>query len=69
MAAMGVIQEVATRSVDTRHTARPRRESSNSIPLAKPLTPRMYQQKVVTGAIIAVLVILIILVLWSKIRG
>jgi vesicle transport through interaction with t-SNAREs protein 1 len=29
----------------------------------------MYQQKVVTGAIIAVLVLLIILVLWSKIRG
>lgn len=29
---------------------------------------RMYQQKVVSGAIIAILVLLIILVLWSKFR-
>jgi vesicle transport through interaction with t-SNAREs protein 1 len=30
---------------------------------------RMYQQKFLSGAIIAVLVILIIIVLWSKLRG
>ncbi|GMK55107.1 hypothetical protein CspeluHIS016_0201630 [Cutaneotrichosporon spelunceum] len=35
----------------------------------KKMIHKMYQQKVVTGAIIAVLVLLIILVLWSKIRG
>jgi vesicle transport through interaction with t-SNAREs protein 1 len=29
----------------------------------------MYQQKFVSGAIIAVLVILIIIVIWSKLRG
>lgn len=28
--------------------------------------PRMYQQKIVTGAIIGILVLLIILILWSK---
>lgn len=51
---------------------------SSSLVLEQPTTlalhlkntsdPRMYQQKVVTGAIIAVLVLLIILVLWSKFR-
>jgi len=30
---------------------------------------RMYQQKFLSAAIIAVLVILIIIVLWSKLRG
>lgn len=30
---------------------------------------RMYQQKFVTGAIIAVLVLLIIIVIWSKLFG
>jgi vesicle transport through interaction with t-SNAREs protein 1 len=29
----------------------------------------MYQQKFVTAAIIAVLVILIVIVIWSKLRG
>jgi vesicle transport through interaction with t-SNAREs protein 1 len=29
----------------------------------------MYQQKFVSGAIITVLVILIIIVIWSKLRG
>ncbi|TDL21240.1 vesicle transport v-snare protein vti1 [Rickenella mellea] len=34
----------------------------------KKMIRRMYQQRVVTGAIIAVLIILIIIILWSKLR-